>query len=126
MKKLLSYLVLISMLCMTMLGGITSQAADIVTDYGTIPTQYADADTYPIIVFGADGSIKHAGTKISANDGALLYIRGDYGDWRGKYVLVRKDITWDSAYGNFRSHSNSGTVNDAVIDLCLNMNVIDA
>ncbi|MBQ4630056.1 MAG: hypothetical protein IJB70_03615 [Clostridia bacterium] len=117
MRKILSYLVLFSMLCMTMLGGITVQASDVVTDYGTIPTQYADADTYPIIVFGADGSIKHAGAKISANDGALLYIRGDYGDWRGKYVLVRKDITWDSVYGNFRSHSNSGTVNDAVIDL---------
>lgn len=117
MRKILSYLVLFSMLCMTMLGGITVQASDVVTDYGTIPTQYADADTYPIIVFGADGSIKHAGANISADGGALMYIRGDYGDWRGKYVLVRKDITWDSIYGNFRLHSNSGTEDNAVIDL---------
>lgn len=117
MRKILSYLVLISMLCMTMLGGITSQAADIVTDYGTITTQYADANKYPIIVFGADKTIKYAGTNISADTGALMYIRGDYSTWSGKYVLVRKDITWDSIYGNFRLHSNSGTEENAVIDL---------
>ncbi len=73
------------------------------TPYGTIPSQYWDAEKYPFAVFGSDGSFKLA-TDVWATDGGggALGV-GQQQSYVDLIILLRRDYHYTdaSAYNNF-------------------------
>ena len=90
-----------------------------ITGYGRVPAAYADAETYPFIVF-ANGEFYSAerywlhrpdGTDNTV-EGALITARMEA--WRGISVVMRRDYDIQTGQDKWMAHAN-GTVS---IDLC--------
>ena len=106
MKKIIALLICLTLMCTCSINIVSVYAQDAVeTDYGTIPAEYANASDYPVAVFKSDNTFLKA-TKIFA-DGtgncALYFGRGDYSTNKGKYILLRADMT-TGAYDNTNYH----------------------
>ena len=71
---------------------------DLITKYGTISEEYADAAKYPFVVFDADGNFyKGYETWVGTNAGAL----------GGAYNLVNKNV-WDETAGKYTCDGGEG------------------
>ncbi len=114
MKKFIALLISLTMLCTCSVSFIPAFAAeDVVTDYGTIPAQYADVSAYPIAIFNSDKTFKTAKSIFADNTGncAMYFIRSDYSHNSGKYILLRDDVS-TGGYSNLNYHFNQAGIID--------------
>ncbi len=91
-----------------------NEAAAVTTEYGVIPAQYADVNTYPIVVFKADGTFV-GGYDTWKSAAAVIGIAektDSFGKGEDSIVLFRKDSVHSTGTGNIHSFYN-----DVVIDL---------
>ncbi len=114
MNRLISIIISLSLLCTCFVCNMSVGASeDVPTEYGTIPSEYADATQYPIVVFKKDGTFLKAPTIFADNTAncAMYWIRSDNSGNQGKYILLREDITVGT-YPNINYHYNQENIID--------------
>lgn len=117
MKKSISiFLALVSVLVLSFAGiqTVFADDGDVTTAYGTIPAAYADATTYPFVVFKADETFVGAYNLWGTSDKSGAFAKVDAMGTDGVVILMRADYKGENAtegrYPNFGFTNYSATV----------------
>ena len=79
---------------------------DVITEYGTIPYKYTDANAYPFIVFRG-GKLVHASYYFGRDNAESAL---SYGKTNGTVILMRRDFTYKEGQYNNLSQTHTITI----------------